>query len=148
MKKKLNQNQVFPALTFVLLSLVMVQFQNCAPSGDDNVFADTNLKIVDRWHSVGPQFIAHTMYVNSDVDTVYIDGLCDSDIDYQIIKVNGDGSEELLGSGHASCASGKFTVAMNSTGQHLQNCEDLLEIEARSADSSASDTSEVRKQCF
>lgn len=143
----MNQSKAFPIISAIALSFVMIQFQNCAPSGD-GVFADGNIKIVDRWDNSGPQFIAKTMYVNSDVDTVNIDGLCDSDIDYQIIKMNEDGSEELLGSGHAACASGKFTVAMSSTNQHLKNCNDIVEVEAQASNSAANDSSEIRLQCF
>lgn len=134
---------------FLCMSIVMTQFQNCGPTPNGLIPISDEAKIVDRWNPSKLEFLASSYLVPTNVDTVNIEGLCESDlVDYVISKVTDDGFVELIDSGSASCESGTFKVAMTETSSHLLDCSEEVEIEAYLPDNQSSAKTSLKMQCF
>ena len=134
---------------FIILSLMLTQFQNCAPAQSGLIPASEEVRIVDRWSPAKLQFFASSYFVGQNVDSVNIEGLCQADVvDWEITKVHEGGQIELIDSGRADCDSGRFVVAVSSASEHLQSCAEVVEVAASLANEDGSAKTSLRVQCF
>lgn len=130
----------------------MFGFQNCAPSGVAGAI-DSNVKIIDRWQSEKISFPVETYYVEANVDTVNIQGLCDQsrgieNVDWQAVRKRSGSQDEFLGAGQSGCLNGNFELALSDVGRDIRDCNEMVEVSALSSGGSESAKTLLRRSCF
>lgn len=133
--------------------LVLVSFQNCAPQ-NSGVTGSTNVRIVDRFNTEKVSFPVTIYYVDQNVESINIDGLCDQSdgevhsVQWRAVKKNA-GQELDVDSGLSNCQGGGFKVALASVRNELSDCSAQVEVQA-SLDLQNSEPARayLRKQCF
>lgn len=97
-----------------LLTLVLTQFQNCAPSTPMQTDSSSGqVKIVDEYNKSDVQFVSEDVQARDDVAAVDVDGLCSREHNGQRLhwRLSGDDpSAQPLIEGSATCKSGQFQV--------------------------------------
>lgn len=151
MKRRQALTTAFSALGLLL----MMGFQNCAPTGAGVVASvGGDVRIVDRWQSEKISFPVNLYYVDSNVDNVNIEGLCDQskgivDVVWKAVTKGADSSTVTVSSGVSGCQAGSFNVALEKINAELSDCSQQVEVSASVNDGSGEEAKALlKKQCF
>lgn len=121
-----------------LFLVVLFKFQNCGPSQTSlantslNYSADSQVRIVDRWHESQLTFLTEAQKVTPAQAEVFVRGLCvgfdnEQKIEYQIIALQA--LPKLVSNGVVDCTGGGFELQL-STSVIFENCTDQVQIRA------------------
>lgn len=111
----LNRRHVLTITGFTLTTLLLFQFQNCAPAGPSTSAAasDGSVRLVDNLSQTQLAFVSPETEVQDEVQATDISGLCTSDHEGAkltwAISADDQGGNILL-SGSAVCHDGQFAL--------------------------------------
>jgi hypothetical protein len=150
----MSRRNVFTALLVFWASLVLTQFQNCAPAGNSaSASAGTsagggNISIVDDLNKAELQFAQQSIQIHDEVSDASLTGLCSrlhngAGLRWSI-RSGGDASGEALVSGTATCSRGQFGVRVEGLEDMVCGVDHLLVVEG---DWGGSTFTHVSKRC-
>ncbi len=154
----LSRRRRWSALIVIGSAMVLSQFQNCAPAPTSGLNGaapgeGSEVRIVDRWYAEKISFMASTYYVEPDVTSVNIEGLCNDEagsgaVEWQAVHHDASmGADEVLSAGVSSCEGGGFDVQLAWNQASLSQCDDTLEVRASVPGQAGQASTHLRLNC-
>ncbi|NJL25513.1 MAG: hypothetical protein HC902_10310 [Calothrix sp. SM1_5_4] len=119
-----------------MLTLLLFQFQNCAPAGTSaSAVSDdgSDARIVDDWSKTEIQFVAPEVQLHDEALSASVDGFCNRSHNGARLKwtvwADRKAAEPLV-SGDSSCRMGQFKVELSELESLVCGVDHLLAVEA------------------
>jgi hypothetical protein len=131
--------------------------QNCAPvesAAGGFSMDDPELRIIEGWSSEKIQFATTTYYVESNVDSVNIEGRCSldngSEINWQVFRGSDTRVSALIRAGTSGCEAGRFEVALRLAQERsgLNSCAEFVEVRAAEQTDGQFARTQIRRLCL
>lgn len=116
-----------------LLSLVLVKFQNCAPTHPSQQFVDAEVRLIDQWNEGKIEFMNSSYLVETTARNISVPGLCVGAPKGQVLVWQLLDDEQVVKAGYAECVMGGFQLTI--TGLEFSGCDRQLELRAHKRDS-------------
>lgn len=115
----ITQRHVLTITSVAITSLLLFNFQNCAPAGNSlgaGTGATGDARIVDDFSKAEIQFVSEDVQVHDEAAQTEVDGLCNRSHNNARLKwaiYEGENQMKPVQAGESQCARGQFEVALS-----------------------------------